>query len=76
MRKDFQKLLHLKMHQYKNIYFLTADLGYGVLENIQEDFCDRFFNVAAAEQNMLGIATGLAQNDKIPIFYSITPFFI
>jgi transketolase len=35
---------------------------------------DRFFNVGVAEQNMIGLATGLAEAGFIPFIYSIVPF--
>jgi len=37
-------------------------------------FPDRFFNVGVAEQNMLGLATGLAEAGLIPYVYSIVTF--
>jgi len=39
-----------------------------------EAFPNRFFNVGVAEQNMLGIATGLAEAGFIPFVYSIATF--
>jgi transketolase len=56
------------------IVLLTADLGYSVLEPFQVRFPKRFFNVGVAEQNMLGIATGLAEAGFIPFVYSIATF--
>ena len=40
---------------------LTGDLGFSVLEPFAERFPDRFFNVGVAEQNMVGLASGLAE---------------
>lgn len=59
---------------YEDIYFLSADLGYSVLENLEAKFPKRFLNVGVAEQNMIGIAAGLALNGKVPFVYSIIPF--
>ena len=56
------------------IVLLTGDLGYTVLEPFSERFPDRFFNVGVAEQNMLGLATGLAANGFKPYAYSIATF--
>ena len=53
---------------------LTADLGYAALEPIAEQFPDRFLNVGVGEQNMLGLATGLAEAGFIPYVYSIVTF--
>ncbi len=53
---------------------LTGDLGYQVVEPFAERFPDRFINVGVAEQNMVGIATGLAEAQLIPFCYSIGTF--
>jgi transketolase len=56
------------------VLFLTADLGFTVVEPFADRFPDRFFNVGVAEQNMLGLATGLAEGGFIPYVYSIATF--
>jgi transketolase len=56
------------------VALLTADLGYLVLDVFSDRFPDRFFNVGVAEQNMVGIATGLAEAGYIPFVYSIATF--
>lgn len=53
---------------------LTGDLGYLAVEPFSERFPDRFFNVGVAEQNMVGIATGLARTGFLPFVYSIATF--
>ena len=40
------------------------------------DYPDRFYNPLAAEQLMVGMASGLAMDGYIPLVYSITPFVI
>lgn len=57
-----------------SIVLLTGDLGYTVVEPFVERHPDRFFNVGVAEQNMLGIATGLASAGYTPFAYSIATF--
>jgi transketolase len=56
------------------VLLLTADLGYTIVEPFADRFPDRFFNVDVAEQNMIGVATGLAEAGFIPFVYSIVPF--
>jgi len=74
MRAAFsQTLADLAAHDPR-ILLLTADLGYMALEPFAEKYPDRFFNVGVAEQNMLGLATGLAEAGFIPYVYSIVPF--
>jgi len=76
MRRKFADYIYEEMKVNKDIYVLTADLGYKMWDTIRDEFPDRFYNVGSAEQLMLGIAIGLAQNGKIPICYSITSFLI
>lgn len=56
------------------ILLLTADLGFMALEPFSDALPDQFINVGVAEQNMVGIATGLAEGGYIPFLYSIAPF--
>lgn len=56
------------------ILLLTGDLGFMALEPFSERFPDRFYNVGVAEQNMVGLATGLAEAGFIPFVYSIVTF--
>jgi len=76
MRKEFASFLHSEMSHNENIILLTGDLGYGLWDRIKIDYPDRFFNTLSSEQLMMGMAAGLAMDNKIPIVYSITPFAI
>lgn len=76
MRGHFTWHLYDKMEADKDIILLTADLGYGMFDNIRDDFPDQFYNVGAAEQLMLCMATGMALRGKKPVCYSITPFLL
>lgn len=77
MRKQFVELLEKQMSIPNNkIFFLTADLGFGLFDNIRKNHPDRFYNVGSSEQLMLGAAVGLAQSGFLPVCYSITPFLI
>jgi transketolase len=58
----------------KRIFLLTGDLGFSVFEKFKNEFPERFFDVGVAEQNMVGIASGLALSGKIVFVYSIIPF--
>ncbi len=76
MRKKFSSLLYDQMALDERIVLLTGDLGYGLWDKIKLDIPDRFYNVGSSEQLMLGMATGLAMEGKIPVVYSITPFLL
>ena len=56
------------------IWLLNGDLGYSVIERFTERFPERSINVGVAEQNMTGVAAGLALCDKIVFTYSIANF--
>src|SRR3989344_1364145 len=74
MRSGIIKTIHELMREDENIYFLTGDLGYNVLEEMQKEFPKRVINMGVAEQNMMGVATGLALSGKKVYVYSIIPF--
>jgi len=76
MRNIFVKKLIERAKKNNNIYFLTADLGYNAFEIFKNKFPDRFINVGVAENNMIGIAAGLALLDKEVYVYSIVPFLV
>src|SRR5258708_5893291 len=76
MRPLFAACLYNHMKKNKDIYVVVNDLGFGMWDNIREDFPDRFINVGAAEQTQIGVGTGLALSGKIPIVYSISTFLL
>lgn len=75
-RKHFAALMEAEMAVRSEIRFVTADLGFGVLDSLRRNFPDRSYNTGAAEQLMLGLGIGLAENGLIPVLYSITPFLL
>jgi transketolase len=68
------KALHQLAEENPNVMLLTADLGYGVFESFEEKHPKQFLNVGVAEQNMIGIASGLALEGKVVFVYSIGNF--
>ncbi len=74
MRDAFIKTLTELAKKDKRIYLLTGDLGFSVFENFAKKFPQRFINCGVAEQNMMGVAAGLALSGKKPYVYSIIPF--
>ncbi|MBP7806663.1 transketolase family protein [Candidatus Gracilibacteria bacterium] len=58
-----------------NVVVLNADLpGSLKLEGFIHEFPERYFQVGVAEQNMAGIATGMAHAGKIPFITSFAAF--
>ena len=76
MRRLFVDELSKLMKFDDSIYVLLGDLGYGLFDSLREEYPDRCVNFGASEQLMIGAATGLALEKKIPVCYSITPFLI
>jgi transketolase len=74
MRNTFIETLTVLAENNTNIVLLTADLGFRVVDAFAKRFPARFFNVGVAEQNMMGLASGLAQEGFIPFVYSMVPF--
>ena len=74
MRHAFADALCTLAEGDDRVFLLTADLGYRVLERFRDAFPDRFLNVGVAEQNMMGVATGLALEGYNPFVYSIASF--
>ena len=74
MRRAFVRTLVELAAANPRLLLLTGDLGYNALEPFAERFPDRFFNAGVAEQNMVGMATGLAEAGFIPFCYSIVTF--
>jgi len=74
MRDEFIKTLSSAVETDPNIILITGDLGFGVFENYKEQFPNNFINAGIAEQNMTGIAAGMALEGKIVFTYSIANF--
>jgi transketolase len=74
MRNTFIKKLTNLAEVDPNIMFLTGDLGFGVVENFESKFPKQFLNCGVAEQNMIGMAAGLASEGKKVFVYSIANF--
>lgn len=74
MRTAFIDTLCELAEQDERIWLLCGDLGFSVLERYRDRFPDRYINVGVAEQNLAGIAAGLAHSGKVPFIYSIANF--
>ena len=74
MRDCFIELLRQEAFKNESIMLLTGDLGFGVLNKYRDTLPEQFLNVGIAEQNMTGIATGLALEGYKVFTYSIGNF--
>ena len=60
----------------KNIFFLTADMGINLVEKFESSYPNRYLNVGIAEQNLIGVAAGLAKIGFTPYVYTISNFLV
>lgn len=74
MRNAFVKTVFKESLKNKNIMLMTGDLGFSVFEEFVQKLPEQFINGGVAEQNLTGVAAGLALEGKIPFIYSIVPF--
>src|SRR5437867_521792 len=74
MRTAFIKELFELAKQDDRIVLVVGDLGFGVVTPFMEQLPKQFLNAGVAEQNMTGIAAGLALSGKIALTYSIANF--
>jgi transketolase len=74
MRNAFLDELFELAQQDSRIVFITGDLGFSVVERYMEELPDQFVNAGVAEQNMTGVAAGMALCGKIAFTYSIANF--
>lgn len=76
MRFVFVKELIKYAKKNANIYLITSDLGYRAFEEFAYLFPKKFINAGVSENNMIGIASGMAASGKKVFVYSILPFVV
>lgn len=74
MRNVFANILLEEAKKNKDIELITGDLGSGVLDKFIEELPNQFINAGIAEQNMTGVAAGMAKEGKTVFTYSIGNF--
>ena len=76
LRKQFWTTILEMAKVDKDIIVLVGDLGFSFVEKFQKELPDQFINCGIAENNMIGVACGLAITGKKPYIYSNTIFLI
>ena len=74
MRTAFIQTLVQIAERDERVWLLVGDLGFGVVTPFVERFPQRFVNAGVAEQNMTGVAAGMALCGKVVFTYSIANF--
>jgi len=74
MRNAFADELTKLGNEDPRLIMLSGDIGNRLFDKFRAAHGDRFFNCGVAEQNMMGLAAGLAMTGYRPIAYTIAPF--
>ncbi len=74
MRDVFIDVLSKSAATNPDIFLITGDLGFSVLDNFAEQFPQQFLNAGVAEQNMTALAAGIAHEGRNVFTYSIANF--
>jgi transketolase len=74
MRTAFLEQLIVEARRNPRLFLIVGDLGYSVVEPFAREFPTRFLNCGVAEQNMAGLAAGLASEGWHVFMYSIANF--
>ena len=72
MRNAFIRAL--EQYAQPDTVLIVGDLGFGVVDGFRKKYPKQFLNAGVAEQNMTGLATGLALSGKKVFTYSIANF--
>lgn len=76
MRNRFGKWITSAAYRNDKLILLSGDIGYGIFDDFIREHPKKFINCGIAEQNMIGVAAGLAASGYLPIVYTIIPFLI
>jgi len=74
MRDAFFDALYPIFVKDSNAVLITADNGAPSLDKFAQNLPDQFYNVGIAEQQMMGLACGMAFEGKKVYTYAIAPF--
>ncbi len=74
MRAAYLETLFELASRDKNVFALISDNGAIVYDKYRKYLNNQYFNLGISEQNMLGIAAGMANCGKIPFAYTIGAF--
>lgn len=74
MRDAFFNELYKIAKEDKNVIIISADNGAPSLDQFHQNLPNQFFTVGIAEQQMIGMACGMAVEGKKVYTYAIAPF--
>ena len=74
MRDAFSNALVSLAQTDPSVMLLTGDHGYALFDEFRKTYPDQYINAGVAEQNMVGVAAGLAKAGMRPIVYGLSAF--
>src|SRR5215475_8179187 len=74
MRNAFSSALVAAARADERVLLLTGDHGYSLFDEFRRVCPDQYLNAGVAEQNMVGVAAGLAKSGLRPILYGLSAF--
>ncbi|HSC67170.1 MAG TPA: transketolase C-terminal domain-containing protein [Cellvibrio sp.] len=74
MRSVFSKTILAAAQADPKVLLLTGDHGYALFDEFRKAAPEQFINAGIAEQNMVGVAAGLAKAGFKPIVYGLSAF--
>ena len=74
MRNAFSDALVKAAKQDPKIIQLTGDHGYALFDDFRKNCPSQYINAGIAEQNMVGVAAGLARSGFKPVVYGLSAF--
>ncbi len=75
-RRDIANHLVPYFRKDKRFYLLVCDMGFGVIDQLREEFPERVINCGIMEQGTVGIAAGMSITGLKPVVYSIVNFLV
>lgn len=76
LRKAFIQTLTELAEKDNRVILIIGDVGFSFLEDFKERFPNQFLNAGIAEQNMMGMAAGLAYAGWKPYVYTMSNFIL
>ena len=74
MRRTCTDMVYELAKQDPRVVFVGSDLGAGLLDDMKAEMPDRFYMEGVCEQNLIGMAAGLAMEGYIPYVNTIATF--
>lgn len=74
MRNAFASQVTALAQEKPNLVLLSGYIGNRLFDKFKDAAPRRFYNVGVAEQNMIGVAAGMAMSGLRPVTYTVTSF--